>query len=64
MSHDLFAQFRQNITRRYLFSKGSHVLGTAALASLMSGALTGAASANEGGHPVRCRRTFRRRSSG
>ncbi|MFO0201547.1 MAG: DUF1501 domain-containing protein, partial [Alphaproteobacteria bacterium] len=50
MSHDLFAQFRQNITRRYLFSKGSHVLGTAALASLMGGAFTGAASANEGGH--------------
>ena len=51
MSHDLFEQFRQNITRRYLFSKGSHVLGTAALASLMGGAFMGTASANEGGHP-------------
>ncbi|MFO1093028.1 MAG: DUF1501 domain-containing protein [Planctomycetaceae bacterium] len=28
-------EFQQNITRRYFFSKGSHVLGGAALASLM-----------------------------
>ena len=44
----LFDQYRQNITRRYLFSQGSHVLGTAALASLMGGAFTGSAAGKEG----------------
>jgi len=33
-----FAEFRQNITRRYFFSKGSHLLGTASLASLWANA--------------------------
>ncbi|MBI1904007.1 MAG: DUF1501 domain-containing protein [Planctomycetia bacterium] len=32
---DLFRQFKQNITRRYFFSQGSHLLGGAALASLL-----------------------------
>jgi len=31
---NIFDEFQQNITRRYFFAKGSHVLGTAALASL------------------------------
>ncbi len=30
-----FEEFRRNITRRYFFARGSHVLGTAALASLL-----------------------------
>jgi hypothetical protein len=30
-----FDEFKRNITRRYFFAQGSHVLGTAALASLM-----------------------------
>src|SRR5579862_1522960 len=33
-SVNLFDEFQQNITRRHFFAKGSHVLGTAALASL------------------------------
>ena len=41
-----FDEFKQNITRRYFFSRGSHVLGGAALASLMGGELPAA-----GGHP-------------
>jgi hypothetical protein len=32
-----FEDFRQNMTRRYLFSQGSHLLGTASLAALLSG---------------------------
>ena len=51
---NLFDEYRQNITRRYFFSKGSHVLGTAALASLMGGALNQRAGANDTntiGHP-------------
>ena len=31
---NLFDEFKQNITRRYFFSQGSHVLGAAALATL------------------------------
>lgn len=51
---NLFEEYRQNITRRYFFSKGSHVLGTAALASLMGGALNQRVSGNDSqsiGHP-------------
>ena len=44
---NLFDEYRQNITRRYFFSQGSHVLGTAALASLMSGAVSQLAGAND-----------------
>ncbi len=45
----LFHDLKQNITRRYLFQRGSHVLGTAALASLMGrSALGGNASAPSG----------------
>src|SRR5437867_1876572 len=40
---NLFDEFKQNMTRRYFFAKGSHVLGTAALGSLLG---TGGA----GGH--------------
>ena len=31
---NLFDEFKQNITRRYFFAQGSHVLGAAALATL------------------------------
>jgi hypothetical protein len=31
----LFEEFKQNITRRHFFARGSHVLGSAALATLM-----------------------------
>ena len=44
---NLFEQYRQNITRRHLFSQGSNVLGTAALASLVGGQLGGVAAAND-----------------
>ena len=40
-----FEEFRRNITRRHFFAQGGHVLGTAALASLLGGrtdAATGA----------------------
>lgn len=37
-------EFVKNITRRYFFSKGSHVLGSAALASLAGPSLFGATS--------------------
>ena len=50
---NLFEQYRQNITRRHFFSQGSNVLGTAALASLVGGRLTGSASANDG-HVLFC----------
>ena len=36
-----FDDFHRNITRRYFFSQGSHVLGTAALASLLGDAFLG-----------------------
>ena len=39
-----FNEFKQNITRRHFFAQGSHVLGQAALASLMGDALLGASS--------------------
>jgi hypothetical protein len=46
----MFEEFQRNITRRHFFSKGSHLLGTAALASLMGG--TGqAADAQTAGQP-------------
>jgi hypothetical protein len=38
---DAFEQFKQQITRRHFFAKGSHVLGSAALASLMGRNLLG-----------------------
>ncbi len=43
----IFEDFRQNMTRRYLFSQGSHLLGTASLAALLSGDLRAAASGRE-----------------
>ncbi len=39
-------EFRRNMTRRYLFSRGSHLLGTAALATLLRG--TGLVEGAEG----------------
>ena len=50
-----FHEFQQNITRRYFFSKGSHILGGAALASLMGSralANTTAAPAQLGSIPT------------
>lgn len=41
-----FEEFRRNMTRRYLFSRGSHLLGTAALATLLRG--TGLVEGAEG----------------
>jgi hypothetical protein len=38
-----FAEFKTNITRRHFFAQGSHVLGGAALASLMGGSPGGGA---------------------
>jgi hypothetical protein len=38
-----FEQFKLNVTRRHFFQAGSHVLGTAALASLMGNQIAGAA---------------------
>src|SRR4051812_40485900 len=38
-----FEEFKLNVTRRHFFQAGSHVLGTAALASLMGNSLAGAA---------------------
>ena len=53
-----FEDFKQNITRRHFFAQGSHVLGSAALASLLGDSLLGgpaqAASGTapfHGGHP-------------
>jgi hypothetical protein len=40
---NLFDEFKLNLTRRHFFQAGSHVLGTAALASLMGDKLAGAA---------------------
>ena len=37
-----FEQFRQHVTRRHFLSAGSHLLGTAALASLAPKALAAA----------------------
>jgi hypothetical protein len=42
-----FSEFRTNITRRYFFQQGSHVLGGAALASLMGTAPGGRARGAE-----------------
>jgi len=42
-----FEQIRQNITRRYFLSAGSHVLGTAALASLAGNVLAAPAPSSE-----------------
>lgn len=39
-----FDEFKQNITRRHFFAQGSHLLGTAALASLAGGAAAAAES--------------------
>ncbi len=38
-------EFKRNITRRHFFSQGSHLLGTATLASLMGDRVLGASSA-------------------
>jgi hypothetical protein len=38
-----FEQFKLNVTRRHFFQAGSHVLGTAALASLMGDRVLSAA---------------------
>jgi Protein of unknown function (DUF1501) len=45
---NLFEQFKQNLTRRYFFSSGSSVLGTAALASLLGNAPSSSAAAAGG----------------
>jgi hypothetical protein len=51
-----FDEFKTNITRRYFFAKGSHLLGTAALASLLGqsvGARSAfASSATHAGSPI------------
>jgi hypothetical protein len=44
-----FNEFRTNITRRHFFGKGSHLLGGAALASLMGPGLTGRSALAAGG---------------
>src|SRR5579859_3411498 len=45
---NLFDEFKQNLTRRHFFARGSNLLGTAALGSLMgSGILSGRAHAAE-----------------
>jgi hypothetical protein len=46
-----FDEFRQNVTRRHFFAAGSHVLGTAALASLSGDALGFSAGGNAGLSP-------------
>jgi hypothetical protein len=56
---DLFGQFKQNITRRYFFSQGSHVLGGAALASLLGQTASAApADAKDPGKAVAGRTHF------
>ena len=45
---NLFDEFQQNLTRRHFFSRGSNLLGTAALASLLGGRSAGAADVSEG----------------
>jgi hypothetical protein len=47
-----FDQFKQNITRRYFFAQGSHVLGAAALASLGGGRLLAGDAAADAGTPL------------
>ncbi len=44
-----FEEFQRNMTRRFLFSRGSHLLGTAALASLMGGPGRGLAAEGSSG---------------
>ncbi|MBL8816421.1 MAG: DUF1501 domain-containing protein [Planctomyces sp.] len=48
----IFEDLRQNMTRRYLFSQGSHLLGTASLATLLGGDLRAAISEREGDREV------------
>src|SRR5262245_58894348 len=45
---DLFQEFTQNITRRHFFARGSHVLGGAALASLLGQGAARAAGSKTG----------------
>lgn len=47
-----FEEFRRNITRRYFFSKGSNVLGAAALASMAGGQTLKASIADAMGGPI------------
>jgi len=44
-----FEDFQRNITRRYFFSAGSHVVGAAALATLMGRGAQGASTAADAG---------------
>jgi hypothetical protein len=46
-----FEQFRLNVTRRHFLGTGTHLLGTAALASLAGNALTQPAAAAAPSHP-------------
>ncbi len=48
----LFDEFRQNVTRRYFLSRGSHVLGTAALATLAGQGLQGAVTSGGTTSPI------------
>ncbi|HEX5472755.1 MAG TPA: sulfatase, partial [Lacipirellulaceae bacterium] len=48
-----FDQFRQYVTRRHFLSTGSHLLGTAALATLTGKALAGSTSGKASGHFIR-----------
>jgi Protein of unknown function (DUF1501) len=45
-----FEEFRQQVSRRFFLSAGSHLLGGAALASLTGKALAGSTSTSVGGH--------------
>jgi hypothetical protein len=45
---NLFEELKQNMTRRYFFSQGSNVMGTAALASLLGQSATGGVDAPKG----------------
>src|SRR5688500_1210701 len=46
-----FSEFKTNITRRHFFAQGSHVLGTAALASLAGSAAFGAEGSAQPARP-------------
>ena len=46
-----FDEFKRNITRRHFFAQGSHLLGTATLASLMGDRVLGASAASAGVYP-------------
>ena len=45
---NLFEELKQNMTRRYFFSQGSNVMGTAALASLLGQSAIGGVDAPKG----------------